>query len=328
MRSRDRRHLVLGLVALGSSCLVGTGCLPLGQTGAAPADLARAVPLGEPAGDPAPAPVPATAELVGPDDQEILAAMRAWKAEGRAPIIRRDDFIQYPYGLTEAVVSCQPLRVCDIELEAGEEILQVSLGDGSRWLASPAFSGERESLTPHVLVKPTELGIATNAVITTTRRTYYLGLVSRRDATQVRRVKFYYPQELVEQANDVFRAKAAQRKQDRETTIARLRSPAVDSLNFDYEISGDAVPWRPVRVFDDGAHVYIQMPPAMRVTEAPALLVRTRTGEGALVNYRLRQPYYVVDTLFETALLVMGVGTHQERVTVRRLSPHTLGGGQ
>jgi len=328
MRSRDRRHLVLGLVALGSSCLVGTGCLPLGQTGAAPADLARAVPLGEPAGDPAPAPVPATAELVGPDDQEILAAMQAWKAEGRAPIIRRDDFIQYPYGLTEAVVSCQPLRVCDIELEAGEEILQVSLGDGSRWLASPAFSGERESLTPHVLVKPTELGIATNAVITTTRRTYYLGLVSRRDATQVRRVKFYYPQELVEQANDVFRAKAAQRKQDRETTIARLRSPAVDSLNFDYEISGDAVPWRPVRVFDDGAHVYIQMPPAMRVTEAPALLVRTRTGEGALVNYRLRQPYYVVDTLFETALLVMGVGTHQERVTVRRLSPHTLGGGQ
>ncbi|PYN12721.1 MAG: P-type conjugative transfer protein TrbG [Candidatus Rokuibacteriota bacterium] len=328
MRSRDRRHLVLGLVALGSSCLVGTGCLPLGQTGAAPADLARAVPLGEPAGDPAPAPVPATAELVGPDDQEILAAMQAWKAEGRAPIIRRDDFIQYPYGLTEAVVSCQPLRVCDIELEAGEEILQVSLGDGSRWLASPAFSGERESLTPHVLVKPTELGIATNAVITTTRRTYYLGLVSRRDATQVRRVKFYYPQELVEQANDVFRAKAAQRKQDRETTIARLRSPAVDSLNFDYEISGDAVPWRPVRVFDDGAHVYIQMPPAMRVTEAPALLVRTRTGEGALVNYRLRQPYYVVDTLFETALLVMGVGTHQERVTIRRLGPPTLGGGQ
>ncbi|PYM85164.1 MAG: P-type conjugative transfer protein TrbG [Candidatus Rokuibacteriota bacterium] len=328
MRSRDRRHLVLGLVALGSSCLVGTGCLPLGQTGAAPADLARAVPLGEPAGDPAPAPVPATAELVGPDDPEIQAAMQAWKAEGRAPIIRRDDFIQYPYGLTEAVVSCQPLRVCDIELEAGEEILQVSLGDGSRWLASPAFSGERESLTPHVLVKPTEVGIATNAVITTTRRTYYLGLVSRSDATQVRRVKFYYPQDLAEQANGVFRAKAAQRRQDQETTIARLRSPAVESLNFDYEVSGDAVPWKPVRVFDDGAHVYIQMPPAMRVTEAPALLIRTRTGEGALVNYRLRRPYYVVDRLFETALLVMGVGAHQERVTIRRLGPPTLGGGQ
>src|SRR5207245_11499635 len=162
MGSRDRRHLVLSLVALGGSSLVLTGCVPLGQTGAAPADLARAVPLLEPAGDRAPAPAPATGELVGPGDPDIQAAMQAWKAEGRAPIIRRDEFIQYPYGLTEAVVNCQPLRVCDIELEAGEEILQGSLGDGSRWSASPAFRGERESLTPHVLVKPTEVGIATN----------------------------------------------------------------------------------------------------------------------------------------------------------------------
>src|SRR5207244_13648724 len=114
-------------------------------------------------------------------------------------------FIQYPYGVTEAVVTGQPLRVCDIELEAGEEILNVSLGDSSRWLASPAFSGDGEGLTPHVLVKPTEIGIATNAVITTTRRTYYLGLVSRSDATQVRRVKFYYPQALAVMANGIFR---------------------------------------------------------------------------------------------------------------------------
>src|SRR5437899_4394659 len=189
MGSRDRRHLVLSLVALGGSTLALTGCVPLGQTGAAPADLARAVPLVEPAGDPAPAPAPATGELVGPGDPDIQAAMQAWKAEGRAPIIRRDEFIQYPYGLTEAVVNCQPLRVCDIELEAGEEILNVSLGDSSRWLASPAFSGDGEGLTPHVLVTPTELGIATHPVITTTRRTYYLALVSRTDATHVRRVQ-------------------------------------------------------------------------------------------------------------------------------------------
>src|SRR2546426_775284 len=247
--------------------------------------------------------------------------MKAWKANGQAPIIRKDEFVQYPYGLTEAVVTCQPLRVCDIELEAGEEILSVSLGDSSRWLASPAFSGDGEGLTPHVLVKPTELGIATNAVITTTRRTYYLALVSRTDATQVRRVKFYYPQDLVEQANGVFRAKGAQRKRDQETPVARLSRVAVDSLNFKYQIEGDDVPWRPVRVFDDGTHVYIQMPQTMRVTEAPALLVQTRTGDAALVNYRLRQPYYVVDKLFETAMLVVGVGNHQERVTIRRGSP-------
>src|SRR3989449_8951808 len=211
--------------------------------------------------------------------------------------------------------------LCDIELEAGEEILNVSLGDSSRWLASPAFSGDGEGLTPHVLVKPTELGIATNAVITTTRRSYYLGLVSRSDAAHVRRVKFYYPQDLVQQANGIFRANAMQRKQDRRTTIARLPRFAPEALNFNYQIEGDDVPWKPVRAFDDGTHVYIQMPQAMRVTEAPALLVQTRTGDAALVNYRLRQPYYIVDKLFETALLITGVGKHQERVTIRRAGP-------
>jgi type IV secretion system protein VirB9 len=65
--------------------------------------------------------------------------------------------------------------------------------------------------------------------------------------------------------------------------------------------------------------VFIQMPDAMRVTEAPALLVKTRAGDTSLVNYRLRQSYYVVDKLFDTAVLVVGVGRHQERVTIRRV---------
>jgi len=321
MPSQSPLQLVVGLVALGAWSVILAGCASLNQTDAIPEDLARAVPVVEPAGDIAPEPAPATGELIGPDDPDIQAAMKAWKANGQAPIIRKDEFVQYPYGLTEAVVTCQPLRVCDIELEAGEEILNVSLGDSNRWLASPAFSGDGEGLTPHVLVKPTELGIATNAVITTTRRTYYLGLVSRTDAAHVRRVKFYYPQDLVQQANGIFRANAMQRQQDQRTTIARLPRFAPEALNFNYQIEGADVPWKPVRVFDDGTHVYIQMPQAMRVTEAPALLVQTRTGDAALVNYRLRQPYYVVDKLFETALLITGVGKHQERVTIRRAGP-------
>src|SRR5438876_156887 len=276
MKSRSRRHLAVSLVALGGWSVVLPGCAALNRTEVIPEDLSRAVPLVEPGSDTAPEPAPTTGELVGLDDPDIQAAMKAWNANGQAPIIRKDEFVQYPYGLTEAIVTCQPLRVCDIELEAGEEILNVSLGDSSRWLASPAFSGDGEGLTPHVLVKPTELGIATNAVITTTRRTYYLGLVSRTDATHVRRVKFYYPQDLVQQANGTFRAKAAQRKQDQQTTAARLSRLAPEALNFNYQIEGDNVPWKPVRVFDDGTHVYIQMPQAMRVTEAPASTARCR----------------------------------------------------
>ena len=320
MRSRTWLHGLTAVLALAGCALIESGCSLLPRPPASD-ELKNAERVVEPSAEPGPEPAPKSAELVGADDPDVQAALKAWKETGRAPIIRKDEFIQYPYGLTEAVVICQPLRVCDIELETGEEVTNVSLGDSTRWLASPAFSGDRETLTPHVLVKPTEFGIATNAIITTSRRTYYLALASPVKPTiHVRRVKFYYPQDLVQQANGVFRAKAAERKRDQDTTVARLSRVAVDALNFNYQVDGADVPWRPVRVFDDGTRVFIQMPDAMRVTEAPALLVKTRAGDTALVNYRLRQQYYVVDKLFDTAVLVVGVGRQQERVTIRRVS--------
>jgi type IV secretion system protein TrbG len=324
MATPSRLRTFVALTVLGSSGGFLAACAATTAPPAPAGELMRATEVTDAAGERAPEAPPSTAELVGSDDPDIQAALAAWKAGGQAAIIRKDEFVQYPYGLTEAVVVCQPLRVCDIELETGEEILNVSLGDTGRWLVSPAFSGDRETLTPHVLVKPTDYGIATNAVITTTRRTYYLALVSsgKTEATpHVRRVKFYYPQDLVQQANASFRAKAAQQKQEQERTVARVSRVALDALHFGYQVDGDAVPWKPVRVFDDGTHVYIQMPEAMRVTEAPALFVHTRAGDVALVNYRLRQQYYVVDKLFDSAVLLLGVGDRQERVTIRRLAP-------
>ncbi len=78
------------------------------------------------------------------------------------------------------------------------------------------------------------------------------------------------------------RTKAAQHERDQQTTVAGLSRVAVDSLNFDYAIDAESVPWKPIRVFDDDTHVYIQMPQTMRVTDAPALFVQTRAGDTAL----------------------------------------------
>jgi Conjugal transfer protein len=85
-----------------------------------------------------------------------------------------------------------------------------------------------------------------------------------------------------------------------------------------FELAATSAALTPKLLLKTAVHVYLQMPGAMRVTEAPALLVQTKSGDTVLVNYRLRQHYYVVDKLFDTAVLVVGVGTHQERVTVRR----------
>jgi P-type conjugative transfer protein TrbG len=79
----------------------------------------------------------------------------------------------------------------------------------------------------------------------------------------------------------------------------------LDQLRFRYRIEGDA-PWKPARVFDDGAKVYIQFPSELAQSEAPPLFVIGPDGKPALVNYRVRGTTYIVDRLFAAAELRLG----------------------
>ena len=56
-------------------------------------------------------------------------------------------------------------------------------------------------------------------------------------------------------------------------------------MNFDYTIHGGDEHIRPVRVFDDGAKTYIQMPADLEHREAPVLLV---LGKDEMTNYRVK----------------------------------------
>lgn len=80
----------------------------------------------------------------------------------------------------------------------------------------------------------------------------------------------------------------------------------LDSLNFRYRIEGDDPPWRPVRAFDDGHKVFIQMPSGLSQGEAPPLFVAGADGRPNLVNYRVRGAYYIVDRMFGAAELRLG----------------------
>jgi type IV secretion system protein VirB9 len=271
-------------------------------------------------------PAPATRlDVVPADDPAIQAALRKYQETGEAPVLRDREagFVVFPFGETEPLLSCRPLRVCEIELEAGEEILDVALGDPTRWHAQPMESGAAESRVPHVIVKPTETGISTNLVISTTRRTYHLELLSTAedDPGFVRRARFYYPKDMVTRYSAAREHEVRARDEARERVVATGPGIQLENLFFGYELSGTRTPWWPVQVFDDGTHVYIQMPPSMRVTEAPALFVESSEGDASLVNYRVRGSYYVVDKLFSRAALVLGVGSDAQRVTIRRLRP-------
>jgi type IV secretion system protein TrbG len=256
-------------------------------------------------------------DLLAQRSPEVREAVKQYRHGGIWPTFTTDHSQLYPYDQgPEPVLSCEPLRTTDIQLQTGETITDVAMGDTERWQAIPAASGDPKNPVPHLAVKPQAPGIKTNLTIYTTRHIYHLNLRSR-PGHGIEEVEFYYPDELRTSMKEADQ----QASQSRPTAaadddgVANLESVDPSTLNFSYKVSGPAVPWRPVRAFDDGTHVYIEMPTSMKSADAPALLV-SAGGGNEMVNYRVRSNYYVVDRLFDDAEMVAGVGRAQDRVTV------------
>lgn len=201
-----------------------------------------------------------------------------------------------------------PGKVTDIALQPGENLGAVAAGDTVRWVIGDTNSGSGDTKRTHVLVKPFTTGLTTNVVITTDRRTYHLALTST-DHTAMSALSWTYPQD------QLIALKAA-------TEQARAAQPVasglpVEQLHFDYVISGDKPAWRPLRAFDDGRQTFIEVPASLGVGEAPPLFLVDAKGTASLVNYRVRGRYYVVDRLFDTAELRLGL-KHQDVVRISR----------
>lgn len=238
----------------------------------------------------------------------LLACSLSPAFAGTLPIVGPDGVWRYPFGQrTTPTLQCMPLFVCDLVLEPGETIVNVAVGDSVRWLIAPASSGPADGTTPHVLIKPTEAGLRTNLIVTTNRRAYYLTLVSR-TSNPMARIGFLYPQ-------DVQRAFAANASQGASARAVAPPETAIDKLDFNYRTTGERT-LQPVRVFNDGAHTYLQMPAG--ISELPVIFAVGADGGDTLVNYRFTGQYYVVDGVPSRIALVEGSGKRQRRALVTR----------
>lgn len=261
-------------------------------------------------------------------EQANLRAVREWSTGGTRALlgatVNDKGTLIFPYGASAPTLVCSILQVCDIELKRGESINSVNLGDSARWSVEAAVSGDSgEGAVQHVLVKPLDIGLNTSMVITTDERTYRLKLKSTADE-YMPSIAFSYPEDLRAQ----FERQQALAKKERDdhsitTGFSGESKTYLGNLNFKYEIDGD-VSWKPVRVFDDGHKTVIEMPEVMLARTAPSLLILEDEGgifsdeKTALINYRLQGTRYIVDGLFETAILTMDVGDDQQRVVITR----------
>ena len=196
-------------------------------------------------------------------------------------------------------VYAAPGRVTVIGLQVGEELVTVAAGDTVRWVVGDTSSGAGDALRVSVLVKPIRSDLKTNLVITTSRRTYLIELTSTENAWMAS-VSWDYPKDRMLALQRQARAAQASAPVDTGLAIERLR--------FRYAISGSNPPWQPLRAFDDGEKVYIQFPAGIAQGELPPMFVIGTQGDGQLVNYRFRSPYYIVDRLFGAAELRLGGG--------------------
>jgi len=259
-------------------------------------------------------------------------ASHQWETGVATPTPGADGRVVYIFGQGMPVMVCAPLRVCAIELQAGEHLQnQPQIGDSRRWEITPVLSGSGLEETPLLIVKPIEPGLETDLIVPTDRRTYVFRLISD-PARFVSRLAFQYPgddgakwaafQARQDAAKRDAEAVAEQaREKDKRAGVVPMAENALDNLYFDYKLDGDAA-YRPERVFDDGAHTYLIYPNDGRFRELPTLLI-VSNGKSELVNFRVDGSRYIVDRLFDKAILVVGVGKKQTRVTITRATPYS-----
>ncbi|HEY2541112.1 MAG TPA: P-type conjugative transfer protein TrbG [Stellaceae bacterium] len=251
-------------------------------------------------------------------ERHAVFLARRWRNRAEMPQRGEDGVVRFLYGATLPTIVCAPLQVCNLALQPGEIVHDVEVGDSVRWKISPSISGNGSSRTTHLIVKPVDAGLVTSLDIATDRRTYAIKLVSTR-SEWMPLVAFNYPDDMQRQWAAYRQAAAFGAAADTLPT-----GENVANLDFGFQLSGDDPPWRPVRVYTDGAKTYIEFPRSIGFSAAPALVALDSdggwfaSGDPQMVNYRMVGDRYVVDRVLDHAELISGVGSGQTRVVITR----------
>ncbi len=245
-------------------------------------------------------------------EDAAVAQAKVWQSGGRArPLMSSDGKIVFAFGQSMPKLTCSPGRACDVEMEPGEKVKTVILADKVNWAWEGAESVEKGKTIQHLVFQPRDKELETNVIVTTDRRTYHIRLFSPKiEGDYLNRAGFYYPSDLVSSWSEKMGVEAAATvKEESSNVMPGPVSPL--KLAFDYRILGDAT-FMPVRIFNDGERVYMEMPDSLRTGEHPVFMLIDEKGNEMVVNYRreidqsTNRIHYVVDKLFNKGELRMG----------------------
>ena len=181
-----------------------SAAVPAGSPSATPA-VGQASPTARPAAEPSPAAASTfSSSLLGGKEPLLDAQERAgveiteaWRQRSYESMMSQpgtSGSVIFRYNESYPSIVCAILQVTDIELQPGEVVTQVNVGDTTRWSVESAVSGSGLEQTQHLIVKPRDIGLTTSLVVTTDHRTYHLVLVSD-EKEFMHSVRFVYDRE-------------------------------------------------------------------------------------------------------------------------------------
>lgn len=232
--------------------------------------------------------------LVNPGPTETVSYTQdAINSQGNSTMI----FAYTPNQLYK--IYCRTGYLTDLEFKKGEKVTFVGGGDTSAWgLNSAEVDG-----VPHIYIKPVVSTSATNIIVNTTKHSYHI-LLNTSD--------WYNPMIRWSYGAEEMNDNLLQQKKDEKTVTGLLNVSNPEQLNFNYEILGDSDN-KPVMVFDDGSKTYIKF---KKMTKKMPVLFTKEKGkkEVSLVNYKVKDNYYIVDRLFSEAQLRI---SDKEMITIK-----------
>jgi type IV secretion system protein VirB9 len=208
--------------------------------------------------------------------------------------------VQYPYIKNRVYqIFTSVDKLTSIQLEPGENLVAPPVsGNTEVFEVVYSYSYDNGKQRASIYVMPWEANKSTTLFLNTDKRTYAFMLYSYQ-RTFMPLVTFSYPLEMQQ---------AIQKKaQEMNTDI--VISGYITDLDFNYEIiphSPHKPRWMPTHVFTDGIKTYINFPSASRASYAPVLF-EIKSGERVIVNYRVKNTYYIVDRVLNHAELVLDI---------------------
>jgi type IV secretion system protein VirB9 len=195
-------------------------------------------------------------------------------------------------------IHCQPYRTTDVQLEPGEQVLEMPfLSEEKVWEVGAGVSRSNGQDVQHFFLKPSYANLTTSMIIITDRRVYHLIIKSFKENWMVM-VQWEYPGTMPY----TIKTEAMNRHIAEISGDSLLVNP--EFLSFDYKMSYSLFKkpvWLPKRIYDDGRKTYLELDEKMLHMESPVIF----NQRNERINYRVAKNLVIIDELIE-------------RITVRR----------